>query len=281
MAFVGVGDWFQSAQWAQASVVDYSSAKIVAHGMVGGVSSVAMGGELGSGFAVSAVSQAFAISGAYEALGARENATGILQTSWNAVAAGVVGGVTSQLTGGSFESGFQTAATGRLFNDVSHRGIRSLDRAIELASMESSSLRRGVNDRSGPLTGQFTSRYRDSDIGTHIYSRRRIWFFGDREYYFLEPDTRAPKGLTQHQGLGSSAGELHKPGTSEALVIAAKPVAHPRLDTPAIRDRASSFMDLSIRVQSPVYVAPNSGNKLYRFDSSGCTLQRGGSGPCF
>ena len=80
-------------------------AKAAAHGVVGGVRSVASGGKFKHGFLAAGVAQlgAPAIDG--------------LKTVGGRVAAAVVGGTASKLGGGKFANGALTAAFGRLYND--------------------------------------------------------------------------------------------------------------------------------------------------------------------
>jgi hypothetical protein len=90
-------------------------AKVFAHGMVGGLSSVIQGGRFYQGFASAGVSQFASVAGLY---GDVPSSPTIGTYMRNAVSAAVVGGTTSALLGGKFANGAITAAMGRLFNDL-------------------------------------------------------------------------------------------------------------------------------------------------------------------
>ena len=122
MAFFTVG------QYIQASDSTMKVAKVAAHGVVGGVAARSSGGTFESGFLSAAVSEGLTQSGAYDSV-----ADGIDVSRGNivygAVASSLVGGTTSELTGGSFENGAITAAFGRLFNEELHRGIEAVKKS--------------------------------------------------------------------------------------------------------------------------------------------------------
>jgi hypothetical protein len=120
MAFMGVGDVFAMKSVQNSLGGLYSPAKIIAHGTVGGLSSLASGGNFVSGFAAAGVSQAASVYGVYGAIGADDQPQSVGGYLWNSVAAGIVGGTASVASGGSFEQGAITASMGRLFNDLSH-----------------------------------------------------------------------------------------------------------------------------------------------------------------
>ncbi len=98
--------------------------KTLAHGIAGGVSSVLSGGKFGHGFASAGFTQAFA--GAIDGIGGRiGNVTSggyfdSINRVKRIVAAAVVGGTASQLTGGKFANGAITGAFSRGFNDEAH-----------------------------------------------------------------------------------------------------------------------------------------------------------------
>lgn len=88
-----------------------------------------------TGFAAAAVSESFTQFGVYEALGVKSSDLGIGDIAWNIVASGTVGGASSVVTGGNFASGFQTAALGRLFNELYLHG-RPSDEILEVRDDE-------------------------------------------------------------------------------------------------------------------------------------------------
>jgi RHS repeat-associated protein len=118
-AFSLVGSAFELAKVDGRLSSGMMVAKVIAHGAVGGLSSVANGGRFESGFLSSGLSQAAGQYGVYEALGAKESAQG-WQIAHNAVVAAVIGGSISEVSGGSFEQAALTSAVGRLFNDLKH-----------------------------------------------------------------------------------------------------------------------------------------------------------------
>jgi RHS repeat-associated protein len=133
MAFMGVGDIFALSSVKESLGGLYKSSKVMAHGTVGGLSSVASGGSFVSGFMSAGVSQAASVGGLYQAIGVADKPQGIGGFLWNAVAPGVVGGTASSAAGGSFEHGAVTAAMGRMMNDLVHddvSGVRARIAAI-------------------------------------------------------------------------------------------------------------------------------------------------------
>ncbi len=85
--------------------------KTLAHGVVGGLSSVAQGGKFGSGFLAAGFTQA-----ASPLIGGI-NPGHVGSDIGRTVAAAVVGGTASVLGGGKFANGAVTGAFSRLFND--------------------------------------------------------------------------------------------------------------------------------------------------------------------
>jgi len=91
----------------------------VAHGAIGGLSSVAGGGSFKSGFISAAFTKGLGESGAFKSIGVKlpsevEGDFKALDYAKNAVA----GGVGSELGGGKFRNGAITGAFSRLFNTV-------------------------------------------------------------------------------------------------------------------------------------------------------------------
>ena len=86
-------------------------AKTMAHGVSGGLQSMANGGNFGSGFA----------SGAIGNLAGGMGGTDLLtRTAY----AGLAAGVTSWATGGDFATGFQAGATNEMYNWGMHEGAK-------------------------------------------------------------------------------------------------------------------------------------------------------------
>lgn len=98
-AFYGVGSAGIQNEFAAAG----------AHGVVGGLSSVASGGDFQSGFLSAGVTR---LSSSYTNLSSNRG--------YQVASAAVVGGVASEIGGGSFENGAITGAFSRLFNECAH-----------------------------------------------------------------------------------------------------------------------------------------------------------------
>ncbi len=114
-AFYGVGSYFEGLKNAGVMCRGSLSAgqaamKAIAHGVVGGVSSLASGGEFLTGFLSAGFTQATSnINNLYT------QGKGI--NLGNAAKAAVVGGTASVLGGGKFANGAITGAFSRMFND--------------------------------------------------------------------------------------------------------------------------------------------------------------------
>ena len=118
--FYGVGSYFQNANWAQATSTNQAfgsdltwggyGAKVLAHGIAGGVMNVLYGGKFGNGFAAAGFSEA--VSPGVGHITDSHFAQGFV--------ASIVGGTASELTGGKFANGALTAAFSYAFNDALH-----------------------------------------------------------------------------------------------------------------------------------------------------------------
>lgn len=133
--FFGIGQSFDSGgfanEWATDGVqsgegafgTNYNlagfSAKVLAHGIAGGVMSSLEGGKFGSGFASAGVSEAF--SGAIDRIDP-QNPVGQSVSAERIIATSILGGTTSVIAGGKFGNGAITAAFGRAFNEESQLG---------------------------------------------------------------------------------------------------------------------------------------------------------------
>lgn len=109
-AFLGVGSYFESAKWAQHATKAKTLntvgrvAKIVAHGVTGGVLSDVQGGKFAHGFAAAGFSEA-----------AGPLTRGIESDLGRGIAHALIGGTASQLSGGKFSNGAVTAAMSHAF----------------------------------------------------------------------------------------------------------------------------------------------------------------------
>lgn len=114
-AFFGVGEAFSSASLLKTLGDSARIMKVIAHGAVGGLSSVAQGGKFGHGFLSSGFTQAFS-----NQIG-RIDAGNFGQSPLRIAAAAVIGGTAAELGGGKFANGAVTGAFSRAFNDEHHR----------------------------------------------------------------------------------------------------------------------------------------------------------------
>jgi len=99
--------------------------KTIAHGISGGIQSMASGGSFGSGFAGGAISNIACFASA-----------GIENDMDRMGIAGLAGGATSALTGGSFAQGFQSGAFQYMYNDKLHDLVSKGEMAANQAEME-------------------------------------------------------------------------------------------------------------------------------------------------
>lgn len=108
--FNAVHELAEVAKWVPGSVK-----KIIAHGLVGGISSHLGGGRFASGMLSAGFAQAFApgIEAAFGDTAAPDHA--------RTIAAAVVSGTAAVLGGGKFANGAVSAAFARMFNDHSSR----------------------------------------------------------------------------------------------------------------------------------------------------------------
>jgi hypothetical protein len=83
--------------------------KVVAHGMVGGVTSVLQGGKFGHGFVSAGMTKLINVNGWYG------TDQGIQHTIARTTIAAIIGGTISEATGGKFANGARTAAMAQLF----------------------------------------------------------------------------------------------------------------------------------------------------------------------
>lgn len=112
----------QGVSWGSGLNATNYAAKIFAHGMVGGVMSVLQGGKFGHGFSSAGLTQAF--SGAIDGIGGNKMSSAYYDAGNRAtriIAASVVGGTASEMSGGKFANGAITGAFSRAFNDEAHQ----------------------------------------------------------------------------------------------------------------------------------------------------------------
>jgi len=152
LAFFGLHD-LQPGGWA----ADFggSLAKTVAHGFVGGISSVAGGGSFQDGFLAAGFTQAASLGGVF---GKVQSVNNISVRIRNAFAAAVVGGTASALGGGKFTNGAVTGAFSRMFNDLKRSRGQIAQKSRETQRQRSEA--RANGDIEGGL-----ATFEDSDAG--------------------------------------------------------------------------------------------------------------------
>jgi RHS repeat-associated protein len=109
-AFYGVGSAFSGEAGAFGG--PDSLGAVAGHGVVGGATESAQGGDFWTGFAAAAVTKASGVYGPQ-----------FSGTEANIVRAAVVGGTVSTVTGGKFANGALTGAFSYAFNDALHKAI--------------------------------------------------------------------------------------------------------------------------------------------------------------
>jgi len=121
--FSGIGSYFQTANWATKGVdvlgtnlnAGGYAAKVLAHGVAGGVVQHLQGGKFGSGFAAAGVTQA--ASGAIDTI---NPSSAVVGSATRIMVAALIGGSVSEMTGGKYATGAITAAFARAFNEEGH-----------------------------------------------------------------------------------------------------------------------------------------------------------------
>jgi RHS repeat-associated protein len=159
--FSKIGSYFEGAKWAQASGTDGIlktglnaggyAAKVLSHGVAGGVMQSLQGGKFGHGFVSAGVAQA--ASGMIDGI----DPSNVGFSPSRTFAAAMLGGSVSAATGGKFASGAATAAFSRAFNDDAHYKMRKATRDVEtLTSNEGESLTDFAH-RAGQLISDLTN----------------------------------------------------------------------------------------------------------------------------
>ncbi len=134
VAFHGIGSYFNSAEWAQSGQQVFGtglnaagySAKVLAHGVAGGITQHLQGGKFGSGFASAGVTEAF--SGPINAI---DPANPTIGSATRVMVAALVGGTVSDLTGNKFATGAVTAAFAQVFNEEADRIKRPIEQLYD------------------------------------------------------------------------------------------------------------------------------------------------------
>jgi RHS repeat-associated protein len=131
--------------------MDFGFEKVLMHGMVGGISSVANGGKFGAGFLSAGFTQFASGMGAFNSL------QDPLSRAQNATMAAVIGGTASVLGGGKFANGAVTGAFSRLFNDLRVENtsqVKGLHQKITVDTPKGPySVSFGMDSRDSPMQG--------------------------------------------------------------------------------------------------------------------------------
>jgi hypothetical protein len=109
---------------------------VVAHGMVGGMSSAFQGGDFHSGFFAAAFTKGASVVGVF----GPPDGNPIL----NAITSGIVGGKASVIGGGKFANGAVTGAMSRLLNDMAITGRQAAMAGRQAAIASSASAGRAA-----------------------------------------------------------------------------------------------------------------------------------------
>ena len=126
--FFGIGEAFKGVQQASGGFLGSGlspgafGAKVMAHGVAGGVMSTLQGGKFGHGFA----------SAGFTAAATPAIAANVKNVYAQGVASAIVGGTASTLSGGKFANGALTGAFSFAFNQLQHRDLNyTLDEYLE------------------------------------------------------------------------------------------------------------------------------------------------------
>ena len=116
----GIGTHFGNLARAAGGALNTAQrvAKSLAHGVIGGVSSVAHGGKFLSGFLSAGTAQGFSQFGGYGAIGVSADPSSVGDYAYNTVASAVVGGTVAVLGGGKFGNGAKTFAFMQMFTEA-------------------------------------------------------------------------------------------------------------------------------------------------------------------
>ena len=116
----GAFEWVGGVEWATQFGDVAFAAKAVAHGVVGGVSSLAQGGGFLGGFAAGGVAQF--VGGGRWARRLDRTGQGVVRI--------VAGGLASLAGGGKFKNGAMTAAYAYAFNELRHRFVNPTGKGV-------------------------------------------------------------------------------------------------------------------------------------------------------
>jgi RHS repeat-associated protein len=187
LTFYGIGSYFESASWAHNGKHVFGTdldlggyaAKVLAHGVAGGALQHLQGGRFGSGFAAAGITQAF--SGGIDRIDPA-NLEGF--SIERVLAAALLGGAVSDLTGGKFANGAVTSAFAYAFSSAASDGCGSCDASGSPAGADwamrnanpdwqdklSTVVENGVTVIRGELTVSGSgSAFAASDVNAHWY----------------------------------------------------------------------------------------------------------------
>lgn len=173
--------------------------KVLAHGMVGGISSRLQGGSFKSGFASAAFTQGFSQIAGEGVFGG--NIQDPMVRIKNAFAAGVIGGTSSVIAGGKFENGAMTGAFSRMFNDLQqapymHERIKTIGSEMEPIGEVNLSRETFWQNVWGGITDAISLRMPALSIETteiHYQKmdtvvKEEAWFNGETDQLMLEKE---------------------------------------------------------------------------------------------
>lgn len=196
LTFAGIGSYFETANWATkgADVLGTKlnaggyAAKVLAHGVAGGVVQHLQGGKFGSGFAAAGITQA--ASGGIDTI---NPSNPVLGSATRIMVAALIGGSVSEMTGNKFATGAITAAFARAFNGELHQeelrsrregAMKMLDE-IEARALAADSVGLSVNANTGHGWSEIDIANWEGNVGTierHSFSTWNSNFTGDRGF---------------------------------------------------------------------------------------------------
>jgi hypothetical protein len=138
---------------------------VLAHAAVGCGSAVLSGGNCGRGALAAAITEAAAQSNLI-----KPAAIGTWGAVQGAAESGLLGGLTPEITGGSFTDGFSIGAAGYLFNEATHRGYKDPEDVTyqQLRAYQAAGATCGVQeDQVSPQTWPEASEERSPGIVTN------------------------------------------------------------------------------------------------------------------
>jgi RHS repeat-associated protein len=155
LAFYQVGSWAKGGNWTMPE-------NVLAHAAVGCGSAVLSGGNCGRGALSAAVTEA-----AEQLPVIKPAAIGTWGAVYGSAEAGLLGGVSSEITGGNFSDGFSVGAAGYLFNSAAHT---YMDKGDSTAQQLQAAAAAGASCWISPLGVTYAATVMQTSPGTVLFS---------------------------------------------------------------------------------------------------------------